>query len=473
MRKCTLCLVIIVFLPCLSTADPLDDYIDDQMAKRQIPGVAVAVLKDGKMLDQRVYGLANVETETPVTTTSVFELASLTKQFTAAAVMKLVEDGKVKLDDPITQYIDHAPEVWAGITVRHLLAHMGGFLEEAIGICDGLPLHDISREYLFKLISEMPMLFPYGEAASYSDPGYYLLGLVIEKAAGVTYDDYMQQIFFEPLGMSATHLQDQWRIVKGRVDPYTIREGKLLRGRRDWQLELNPHFGVFSSLEDMIKWEQALATGDILSAGSKIQMWTAATLNNGTPARVWGMPYGLGWFVTDHFGQRIVEHGGFAGTHMVRFVDTGLTVILLTNLDVASGSDPRSLARAVVGFYDGALLMPQLQTAQADPNPDLSDKLRQTLADFADSKQSPHLSAQLWDFLSNLPPPVKERVAGRYRGLDTFEFISCVDASPQLRERDGIVRVCHYRSPGERGARYFSLSLNADDQIVAAPMYVD
>jgi CubicO group peptidase (beta-lactamase class C family) len=285
-------------------------------------------------------------------TDSVFELASVTKPFTATAIMMLVEEGRIALDNSIAGYLDHTPEPWRGITVRHLLTHTAGLPEHAFSDC-----MEITTQQQFDAVAKAPLLFPPGEAARYSDPGYFLLGMIIEKASGQTYRDFLQKRFFDPLHMTSSHVLDQRRIVKGRVAPYTIRAGSLERGRRDWQHELPSHYGVWSTVADMINFDAALSSGSLLKKPTLAQMWTQATLRNGGPVLVGGLPYGFGWTVIGAPGHRVVGHSGWSGTFMLRLVDDRLTVIVLTNLDVASGgSHPYILAAGIARLVRPAVL---------------------------------------------------------------------------------------------------------------------
>jgi len=151
--------------------ESIDAYIAREMQARRIPGVAVAVVERGAVTFKKAYGVANLETDTPVRTNSVFQLASLTKQFTAAAVMMLVEEGKVKLDAPISSYIENTPASWSSVTVRNLLTHTGGITPGAIVRVDGTPLIDITAARALDFVSKPPLMFRPGEGAFYSDTG--------------------------------------------------------------------------------------------------------------------------------------------------------------------------------------------------------------------------------------------------------------------------------------------------------------
>ena len=328
---------------CSIADDTIDTYISREMRLRNIPGVAIAIIDHGRATT-RTYGFANLETDSPVDTNSVFEIASVTKPFTATAIMMLVEEGKVHLDDSISTFIQHAPAVWKGITVRQLLSHTSGVRGGGWVECDGSPLLEISTQQQFDDIAKSPLLFPSGDSASYSDPGYFLLGMIIEKVSGMKYGEFMQQRIFNPAGMTSTRILDRREVVKNHVSCYTLRNGQIENGRRVWQHELPSYFGMASTVEDLIRWDSALGKGVILKPGSCATMWQPTKLKSGKEALLDGQHYGLGWFIQNVNGHRIVGHMGFLGSMIVRFLDDGLTIIVLTNLDTASGSHHVKLA---------------------------------------------------------------------------------------------------------------------------------
>jgi CubicO group peptidase (beta-lactamase class C family) len=304
--------------PALSSlsAPTTDEYIQVEMKKRCIPGLALVVIKNGEVVKMKGYGIANLEHDVPVTADTVFELASVTKQFTATAIMRLVEKGKVKLDDPIVQYLPGSPSKWNGVTVRHLLTHTGGMAALGVGSADS-----------FNSATNDPMSFKPGERYQYSDVGYFLLGMIIEKASGQRYKDFLADHFFKPLGMTSTSVLDQWAILKNRAAGYTLRKGQLVNIRRTGQHELPSHYGIFSTVKDLAKWEIALASGKVVNESSLTAMWTPVKLNEGT-----SYPYGFGWELKNVHGHRVITHGGITGTEFTRFPDDKLTVIALTNL---------------------------------------------------------------------------------------------------------------------------------------------
>ena len=267
----------------VATSD-VDEYVLGEMQKRQIPGLALAVVRNGETIMAKGYGLARVENGITVTPSTRFRLASITKQFTATAVMLLLQDGKAGLDDSIAEYLSEVPDSWGAITLRHLLTHTSGFT-------DRLWYGSEERWFAF----EKPPDFEPGERWSYTDFGYVLLGLVIERVSGRPYGDFLEDRVFEPLGMTST--------VAGRPNyaiPYRLRHEKLRRGF--WP---PAEGGVISNLVDLAKWEAALLGEEILPQSSLETMWTRVRLNDGS---TYG--YGFGWSLRDGRGHRIVGHGG-------------------------------------------------------------------------------------------------------------------------------------------------------------------
>ena len=239
----------------------MDKLVKDHMARGTCPGAAIAVLRSGEVLKVGWYGLANVELKVPVTEDSVFDLASVTKPVTAAAILLLAEDGKLGLDDPIIRYIDDPPAAWGGITVRQLLSHMGGLAHHFEEKVNGSHLLNYSKADMLRSAKVLPLLSKPGTDWEYSDQGYFLLGVILERVTGESYDAFLRKRFFEPLGMTTMRLLDEGEIIPGRVAGYTVIEGRLQNNRRDWQFELTSHMGLMSNIQDMIRWEQGLAAG--------------------------------------------------------------------------------------------------------------------------------------------------------------------------------------------------------------------
>ena len=316
-----------------SASAAIDRYVETEMQQRHIPGLALAVCYRGKILKEKGYGVADVQHQSPVTPETVFELASITKQFTASAIMLLVQEGKVELDEGIHTYLPDAPEYWRGITVRHLLTHTSGLPDMAHGFSGfddpsfGPIGIDISAEKAYRAARADSLRSAPGEQYTYSDVGYFLLGLIVQKASGTPYREFMQQRIFEPVGMTDTYILDQAVIHPGEARGYTLQDGELVNIRRVWNYEVPSHYGIFSTVGDLARWDSVLYTEQVLTDESKAQMWSPMPLNSGRP-----YPYGFGWKTWTVNDRLIIDHTGITGTEIIRMPDDSLTVIVLTNL---------------------------------------------------------------------------------------------------------------------------------------------
>jgi CubicO group peptidase (beta-lactamase class C family) len=466
----------------LPQTERIDAYIAQKMQARRIPGLALAVVEDGQVILKKAYGIANLETDTPVKTGSIFHVASVTKQFTAAAILMLVEEGKVRLDDTIATYINQAPESWAKITVRHLLTHTSGIMPGAIIRVDaqgklttreGTPLLDITAKRALEVIAQAPLLFPAGERIMYCDAGYFLLGLVIEKAAGESFHDFMQKRFFEPLRMSDSSILDRWKIVKHSVPVYTIRAGQLAPWRRDWQYEVNAFAGILSTVEDLAKWDAALRAGKLLKRASFDLMWTPAKLNNGQEAMLFGEAYGFGWTLGEVRGHRTVEHGGASGTYILRLLEDGLTIIVLTNLDVPSGSQPGLLARGIAGLLKPQYQPPDMLTPQADPSPQTTREINALLSEMAEERDSPSMTTAYRAFYNNLPPPVRQEDARLVKTLKSLTYLASDDVAGRGLKRIGeaVARMVYYKGELEGKTFYFTFWLTMEGKVAHLRFY--
>ncbi len=465
LRVLPLLLLLVVRTP--AGADAIDDYLRVEMQRRQIPGLALAVVRNGAVVKLEGYGFANLEHDAPVTPDTVFELASVTKQFTATAIMVLVEEGKVRLDAPVGTYLAGTPDTWKGITVRHLLTHTAGLptLEENFKALwpGGLRL-SYSTVQLFDAATKDALSFPAGDRFQYSDVGYFLLGMIIERATGKRYAEFLDERFFRPLGMTSTSVVDHERVLKHRAAGYTLHgDGRLVNIGRVVNVELPSHFGVFSSVKDLVTWDTALAAGRVVTPASLAQMWTPARLNYGGH-----YPYGFGWFVGERRGHRWITHGGITGTEVSRFPDDGLTVIVLTNLGRRVGAAVRvnnvGLTYGVAGRYlPGLHVGPE--RAEPDPDPAATAALRETLGRLAGGEDDPRVLLSLRR--SYLPAAVRRALADDLDTLQAFTFVTCDDTRTRPLERHGerVGRVCHYRLVNATATYYYSFWLLPDGRI--------
>jgi CubicO group peptidase (beta-lactamase class C family) len=326
--------------------DAVDEYVRSEIARQHIPGLALLVSRGGDVVRARGYGLANVELQVPVKPETIFQSGSVGKQFTATAVMMLVEKGKIGLDDPLTKYFPEAPAAWKEVTIRELLSHTAGFTDYPKDF-------DMRKDYteadLIKIVEGIPLAYPPGTSWSYSNLGFLTLGIVIHNVTGQFYGDFLQERIFRPLGMSTTRIISEADIVPNRSSGYRLVKGELKN--QEWvspTLNTTADGALYFSIEDLAKWDAALYTEKLLKRSSFDQMWTVAKLKNGQPN---SGHYGFGWFIENKNGHHVVEHeGAWQGfeTQISRYVDDKLTVVILTNLDEA---DPAKIADHVAEMY--------------------------------------------------------------------------------------------------------------------------
>src|SRR6202167_3035316 len=330
----------------IAQADVVDNYVRAEMTKQRIPGLALLVSRGGQVIRAQGYGLANVELQVPVKPETIFQSGSVGKQFTATAVMMLVEEGKIGLEDPLTKYFPDAPPSWKKVTIRELLSHTAGFTDYPKSF-------DMRRDYTeaeqLKIVESIPVAFAPGTSWSYSNLGFLTIGILIHKVTGEFYGDFLQEHIFQPLDMQTTRIISEADIVLNRSAGYRLVKGELKN--QEWvspTVNTTADGSLYFSIMDLAKWDAALYTEKLLKRSSLEEMWTVAKLNNGQPN---SGHYGFGWFVVTKNGHRVVEHeGAWQGfeTQISRYVDDKLTVVVLTNLDDAK---PEVFADRVAEMY--------------------------------------------------------------------------------------------------------------------------
>lgn len=338
-------------LEAAAPADPNQAFIDAARAKiakyvadNKFSG-AVLVAKDGQPVLREGFALANRELGITVKPETVFRLGSITKQFTAASIMQLVEAGKIGLDDPVSKYYAASPAAWSKITVKHLLNHrsgipsytgLPGFFEKQLGV-------DRTPEQVVELTRDMPLEFEPGAKFNYNNTGYVLLGYIIEKVSGQSYADYLSAHIFTPLGLKHSGYDDTTTLIPDRAAGYSFENGVWTNSVYISMTLPHAAGSLYSTVDDLLVWEQALFAGKVVSQASLAAM-TAD----------YGEGYGFGLETQDGQGHKSIGHsGGIPGfsTYMARFPDDGLTLIALGNLETArSTSVVKDIARLWLGL---------------------------------------------------------------------------------------------------------------------------
>ena len=440
-------------------ADEVDNYVEKQLRQLHIPGASLAVVRDGQVVKARGYGLANIELNVRATEDAVYEIGSNTKQFTAAAVMMLVEEGKINLDDKLTKYFPEAPESWSGITVRHLLSHTSG-IQNHVAVPDWLNVFKTSitsettpaRNELLKMFFKLPLEFQPGQTWSYDNMGYYLLGIIIEKASGKSYWEFLAERIFHPLGMTATRNTEPQPIVPNRASGY------------EW---VNDHFenrpilapfiafsagSILSTVKDMAKWDAALYSEKLLKESSLHQVWAVTKTNDGADAP---FDYGFGWFIGHYHGHHLVQHtGGTPGfsSLIYRFLDDKLTIILLTN---RSDRIVDQFAVDLAGMYIPALKPPE---GNPDPEPKTTATLKEVVSGLLNEKYDPALfTPPMRIFLNTATGKAFWKWFASHGALGSFTFSE--------RESAGKDRIVRYKVTLGGNPYWFSCKMTNDGKI--------
>jgi D-alanyl-D-alanine carboxypeptidase len=453
--------------PSGAPGDSLDAHVTALMAERHIPGLSLVVVKGGTVVKAGHYGVANVELGAPVNENTSFMIASMSKAFTAAGLLLLVDQGKVALDDPVTKYLDGLPDTWADITLRRLLNHTAGLRDDwdtwsarRPGGNEFFLTRTTNEEFLQALIEE-PLLFSPGERVSYGC-GPFVVGMVIEKIAGMPYAQFMRERIFEPLGMTHTMIYEALTVVPHRASGYRLVDGALERGFRiSPAAEARGDVGVLTTALDMAKWDAALTDTRLLSRTSLEDMFAPAELNDGSTSAS-----GLGWFAWPVRGYRSVAHSGgfrtgFSST-IERYLHHDLTIIVLTNLWEAF--DGGAIGSVVASFYDPDFRRISSMTPRTDPDPERTHMLRSVVGLVGRGiidlqRMTPGFPMDAFD---------TARWQDRYEGLASFAFIDCHHRSDGADTSAGepIHEVCFYSFSEPRGVGYLVYALARDGRVM-------
>ena len=443
-------------------AEKTDLYLQAELQRQGIPGLALAVLRRGRPLYVQGYGVATLEHPVPVKADSVFQIGSIGKQFTATAVMLLAREGALALDDSLSKYLPEVPAGWARVTLRTMLNHQSGIAQIAPPDSDLLDLHhDYSDQEYIRLASSLPLEFEPGSDASYSDTAYVLLGFVVNRVAGSFYGDFLAARIFHPLGMNRTRVISDADIVQDRVSGYEPAENGALRNQA-WvapALNRTADGSLYSTVLDLARWDAALYDAQILKSAERERMWHV------DPHRDGSVPfyhYGYGWELNRLRGHPVVEYdGNWQGFEaaMARYDDRELTVIVLTN---RAGCRAQRLAHTVAGFFDPKI--GRVAGAARDPDPLRTERFRRLLTQVASSGRLP--SAWAGRGGAHVPVGWARALAREWRAIGPIreiEFAEERDASG-FRERT-------YHVEGEHMDDFFTARYAGDGSIIDLDVY--
>jgi len=325
--------LVAVSFSALAQQDSIDVFISRQMKQQGIAGLSIGIIENGKVVKAKGYGLANIELNVPVSEKTIFKIASVSKQFVAVGIMKLVQEGRMKVTDPVTKFIKGAPAKWNSITVRHLLTHSSGVAVEPPGF-DGMK-EEADSVYIKRSFADSLNFVP-GSKFEYSNFGYFILADIIRIISNMPFPDYMKKHVFDEGGLSSTGITSLEAIIPDRAAGYMKGADHSIINAPNY-VAVRPSGAFLSNINDLLKWEMDMQAGKLLTQKNWDQVWgdtvkTSFTMDDEV------MYYGYGWMINKVNGKQFMHHGGslpgFKSVYL-RYVEDKTAIIILTNCDDA------------------------------------------------------------------------------------------------------------------------------------------
>ena len=430
----------------------VDSLVSSEMQKQKFPGVSIVVVRDGKIDYVKGYGLANIEHKVVVKPETVFQSGSIGKQFAAFAIMLLVEDGKIRLNDKLTKFFLNVPISWDSITVENLLTHTAGFGEYSD---DFNYRADYTEDSLLNIIKKIPLKFAAGEKSEYSNMGYVILGLIISKVTGKFYGDFLKQRIFEPLGMKTARIISEYDIIPNRSAGYRLEDGEIKNQK--WvspSINTTADGSLYVTALDMAKWEAGLNALRFLDKESYQAMWSPVKLKDGST-----FPYGFGWWIDSVQGKQIIEHNGtwqgFEST-IKRYPQQKIAVIVLANM---RRTNTNRIAARILELYQPELRKPKLPAIK-DNNPQVIALVKAFVVKLTDKK----LTADLFTpELGERFIPNSGRASDHLKSLGDFIRLELLARKDLPNES----KVYHYRLVFRNESEELLLTITKENKIAA------
>lgn len=450
-------------------------YLKSEMKAEHIPGLSYAVVENGKIIAEGAYGFSNIELQSPVNIHTRFAIASISKTFTATAIMLLAQQGKLSLEDPINKYLDSLPETWKNITIRHLLSHTSGIRDNEADF-PAYPIVDVDykKEYtnaeIIRKAIDAPLNFKPGERWAYCNTGFQFLGFIIEKISGEKLPEFMKENIFAPLDMNETSYFNVSTIIPNRATGYTIDDDDPSHTLK------NGHYmgtffcsmgdcGIITTAGDMAKWSLALDSGKIVGKKCFEQMWTPSKLLSGIDVNFFGSSYGLGWKISDYRGYNVIGHDGSLWngytSSFIHFSDLHLTVIVLDN---QYSANPDNISYAIAGFCNNALASISRLEPAGNADTSTMQKVNILLREIINDNLDTLLVTTGFKQRMN---PVTKLMIGDTAHLPVISYINSdmFGGNKLLRYGIPIKKIDYYKLQFPGGAGYLSLYLTANNKI--------
>jgi len=345
MKSKMILLFLLVRVLAYGQSDSTDLIVQKMMKDQRIVGLSLAVIKNGKAMVNKGYGLANAEHNVPVTSETVIRLGSVSKQFFATAILKLMEEGKLSIEDSVHKFFPDAPETWRPIQVKHLMSHTSGLKREGPAYNNSVIQPDL---VVIRSAYSLPLDFKTGQKYQYCNLAYFMLAEIITQVSGMPWQDYIRERLFLPAGMKKSCMTDFYPIIPNRASGYMHNKGVLVNA--DAMYAVRPSGGFLSTSSDMILWDKVLREKNIILKKENWELlWQPFIKTSDNPASK--EYYGFGWTIDELNGRKVIEHGGSNigfRSYYARFVNDGLSIIIMTNTDEAN---PAGIVKALSEYY--------------------------------------------------------------------------------------------------------------------------
>jgi CubicO group peptidase (beta-lactamase class C family) len=345
MKSKMIALFLLISVLAYGQTDSTDLIVQQIMKEQKIVGLSLAVIKNGKPVVNKGYGLANAEHNMPVTAETVIRLGSVSKQFFTTAILKLQEEGMLSIEDSVHKFFPDAPETWRPILVKHLMSHTSGLKRESPAYDNNKMISDLE---IIKGAYPLPLDFKTGEKYQYCNLAYYMLAQIITQVSGMPWQDYIKEKLFNPAGMKNSGMTDFYLIIPNRASGYMYKNGVLVNANAMYAVR--PSGGFLSTSADMILWDKILrGKHKILKEESWELLWKPVVKMSAKPESK--AYYAFGWVVDERNGHKVIEHGGANigfRSFYTRFVNDDLSIIIMTNTDEAN---PERIVKALSEYY--------------------------------------------------------------------------------------------------------------------------
>lgn len=334
-------------IACTEKSDPISEIFKDYQGKN--PGTAVAIFENGKIVYQKSFGMADLEAKKPVQPNTNFRLASVSKQFTATAILLLEQRGLIDLNWNLNQVFEEFPAYGKAIKVQHLLNHTSGIWDYEDFVPDEGP--QVTDADVLEIIKKQPLVyFEAGSEFRYSNTAYALLALMVEKYSGKTFQDFLKTEIFNPLGMQNTNaFVPNYNEVRNRAFGYSFENGEWMKKDQSSTSAVLGDGGIYSNIPEIFLWDQALYGENILPKETIEKTFTKGKLNHGSE-----IPYGLGWHIKVYEGEKVIYHTGSTTSFrnvFYRMPSRILSIIILTNRNMPEEENMVHLAEKVLEKY--------------------------------------------------------------------------------------------------------------------------